>query len=92
MEGAARSALDSFGILATSGILLWSKKYSPVNANVVNSFTSDVLTEDRVQPGSDGKCQVVLQGLLHAQVDDRQRPRPHLHRRLPAAAAADVDR
>ncbi|KAF8544477.1 signal recognition particle, alpha subunit, N-terminal-domain-containing protein [Trichophaea hybrida] len=51
----ARSALDSFEILTTSGILLWSKKYSPVNASVVNSFISDVLIEERVQPGSDGK-------------------------------------
>jgi len=51
----ARSALDSFEILTTSGILLWSKKYSPVNASIVNSFISDVLIEERVQPGSDGK-------------------------------------
>jgi signal recognition particle receptor subunit alpha len=51
----ARSALDSFEVLTTSGILLWSKKYSPVNASVVNNFISDVLVEERVQPGSDGK-------------------------------------
>jgi signal recognition particle receptor subunit alpha len=51
----ARSALDSFEILTTSGILLWSKKYAPVNASVVNSFISDVLIEERVQPGTDGK-------------------------------------
>lgn len=54
-DPSARSALDSFEILTTSGILLWSKKYSPVNASVVNSFISDVLIEERVQPGSDGK-------------------------------------
>ncbi|KAI5787162.1 signal recognition particle, alpha subunit, N-terminal-domain-containing protein [Geopyxis carbonaria] len=54
-EIAARSALDSFEILTTSGILLWSKKYSPVNSSIVNSFISDVLIEERVQPGSDGK-------------------------------------
>ncbi|TGZ82772.1 signal recognition particle receptor subunit alpha [Ascodesmis nigricans] len=52
---AARSALDSFEVLTTSGILLWSKKYSPVNDTIVNSFISDVLIEERVQPGSDGK-------------------------------------
>jgi signal recognition particle receptor subunit alpha len=51
----ARSALDSFEILTTSGILLWSKQYSSVSSNIVNSFISDVLIEDRVQPGSDGK-------------------------------------
>lgn len=52
---AARSALDSFEILTTSGILLWSKKYAPVNDSIVNSFISDVLIEERVQPGSEGK-------------------------------------
>ncbi|KAI5842953.1 signal recognition particle, alpha subunit, N-terminal-domain-containing protein [Morchella snyderi] len=51
----ARSALDSFEIITTSGILLWSKKYAPVNPSVVNSFISDVLIEERVQPGTDGK-------------------------------------
>ncbi|KAI5796790.1 signal recognition particle, alpha subunit, N-terminal-domain-containing protein [Pyronema domesticum] len=51
----ARSALDSFEILTTSGILLWSKKYTPVSPLIVNSFISDVLIEERVQPGTDGK-------------------------------------
>jgi hypothetical protein len=51
----ARSALDSFEIITASGILLWSKKYAPVNPSVVNSFISDVLIEGRVQPGTDGK-------------------------------------
>ena len=55
MPDAARSALDSFEIITTSGILLWSKKYASVNPNIVNSFISDVLIEERVQPGSDGK-------------------------------------
>jgi len=54
-EIGARSALDSFEILTSSGILLWSRKYAPVNSSVVNSFISDVLIEERVQPGSDGK-------------------------------------
>lgn len=55
MADDARSALDSFEIITTSGILLWSKKYASVNPNIVNSFISDVLIEERVQPGSDGK-------------------------------------
>lgn len=54
-EETARSALDSFEIVTTSGILLWSKKYAPVNPSIVNSFISDVLIEERVQPGTDGK-------------------------------------
>ncbi|KAG0125630.1 putative signal recognition particle, alpha subunit [Tuber indicum] len=55
MADAARSALDSFEIITTSGILLWSKKYASVNPSIVNSFISDVLIEERAQPGSDGK-------------------------------------
>ncbi|RPB07678.1 P-loop containing nucleoside triphosphate hydrolase protein [Morchella conica CCBAS932] len=47
--------LVKFLIITTSGILLWSKKYAPVNPSVVNSFISDVLIEERVQPGTDGK-------------------------------------
>ncbi|KAG0639724.1 signal recognition particle, alpha subunit, N-terminal-domain-containing protein [Tuber brumale] len=55
MADAARAALDSFEIITTSGILLWSKKYASVNPSIVNSFISDVLIEERMQPGSDGK-------------------------------------
>lgn len=39
--------LDSFEILTTSGVVLWSKQYAPVGANVVNSFIRDVFIEDR---------------------------------------------
>ncbi|KAL7270942.1 hypothetical protein RUND412_006333 [Rhizina undulata] len=55
IEDAARSALDSFEVLTTSGILLWSKNFAPVSPSIVNSFISDVLIEERVQPGSEGK-------------------------------------
>ena len=39
--------LDSFEILTTSGVVLWSKQYAPVGVNVVNSFIRDVFIEDR---------------------------------------------
>ncbi|KAA8909560.1 signal recognition particle, alpha subunit, N-terminal-domain-containing protein [Sphaerosporella brunnea] len=60
MSGAPRTTgnattIAARTILTTSGILLWSKKYAPVNPSVVNSFISDVLIEERVQPGTDGK-------------------------------------
>lgn len=38
--------LDSFEILTTSGIVLWSKKYNPVSPNIVNSLIKDVFIED----------------------------------------------
>lgn len=47
--------LDSFEVISTSGVVLWSKKYAPVNPSVINSLISDVFIEDRVQPGTDGK-------------------------------------
>jgi len=39
--------LDSFEILSTSGVVLWSKTYVPVGANVVNSLIKDVFIEGR---------------------------------------------
>lgn len=47
--------LDSFEVVSTSGVVLWSKKYAPVNPAVINALISDVFIEDRVQSGSDGK-------------------------------------
>ncbi|KAF3941652.1 hypothetical protein ABW19_dt0203370 [Dactylella cylindrospora] len=47
--------LDLFEVITTSGVVLWSKAYAPVNASVINSLISDVFIEERVQPGSDGK-------------------------------------
>ena len=39
--------LDSFEILTTSGVVLWSKHYAPVSVNIVNSLIRDVFIEDR---------------------------------------------
>ncbi|RPB27490.1 P-loop containing nucleoside triphosphate hydrolase protein [Terfezia boudieri ATCC MYA-4762] len=47
--------LDSFEVVSTSGVVLWSKKYAPVNPAVINALISDIFIEDRVQSGSDRK-------------------------------------
>ncbi|KAF8428258.1 signal recognition particle, alpha subunit, N-terminal-domain-containing protein [Tirmania nivea] len=47
--------LDSFEVVSTSGVVLWSKKYAPVNPAVINALINDIFIEDRVQSGSDGK-------------------------------------
>ncbi|KAI9716810.1 MAG: hypothetical protein M1812_005150 [Candelaria pacifica] len=44
--------LDSFEILTTSGVVLWSKTYVPVSANIINSLITNVFIEERVVPGA----------------------------------------
>ena len=44
--------LDSFEILTTSGIVLWSRSYAPVSASVVNGLIKDVFIEEKVLPGA----------------------------------------
>ncbi|KAI9751538.1 MAG: hypothetical protein M1835_001200, partial [Candelina submexicana] len=44
--------LDSFEILTTSGVVLWSKTYVPVSANIINSLIAHVFIEERVVPGA----------------------------------------
>lgn len=38
--------LDSFEILTTSGVVLWSKSYAPVSAKIINSLIKEVFIED----------------------------------------------
>lgn len=40
--------LDSFEILTTSGVVLWSKQYIPVSSNIVNALITDVFIEERI--------------------------------------------
>jgi len=40
--------LDSFEILSTSGVVLWSKSYAPVNSSVINALITDVFIEERI--------------------------------------------
>lgn len=42
--------LDTFEVLTTSGVVLWSRKYAAVGPHVINSLIRDVFIEERVQP------------------------------------------
>ena len=44
--------LDTFEILTTTGVVLWSKSYAPVNPSVINSLINDVFIEERTLPGA----------------------------------------
>ncbi|KAI9891280.1 MAG: hypothetical protein M1814_002970 [Vezdaea aestivalis] len=44
--------LDSFEILTTSGVVLWSKSFAPVSQNAINSLIAEVFIEEKVAPGS----------------------------------------
>lgn len=39
--------LDAFEIITTSGVVLWSKPYAPVGANLINSLIKDVFIEEK---------------------------------------------
>ena len=41
--------LDTFKILTTSGVVLWSRSYTPINPSVINNFISDVFIEEKSQ-------------------------------------------
>lgn len=42
--------LETFEILTTSGVVLWSKSYAPVGSHVINSLINDVFIEEKVVP------------------------------------------
>lgn len=39
--------LDTFEILTTSGVVLWSRSYATVNPSVINNFITDVFIEEK---------------------------------------------
>jgi signal recognition particle receptor subunit alpha len=43
--------LDTFEILTTTGVVLWSKSYAPVSPSVINNLINDVFIEERTVPG-----------------------------------------
>jgi signal recognition particle receptor subunit alpha len=45
--------LDTFEILTTSGVVLWSRTYVPVGASIINSLIREVFIEERIPPPSD---------------------------------------
>ncbi|ESZ98454.1 signal sequence receptor alpha subunit [Sclerotinia borealis F-4128] len=44
--------LDTFEILTTSGVVLWSKQFSPISPAVINSLITNVFIEERTLPGA----------------------------------------
>ncbi|XMA09048.1 hypothetical protein WAI453_001839 [Rhynchosporium graminicola] len=44
--------LDSFEILTTSGVVLWSKSYAPTSPSIINSLITNVFIEERTLPGA----------------------------------------
>jgi len=42
--------LDTFEIVTTSGVVLWSRTHVPVAASLINSLIRDVFIEERIQP------------------------------------------
>ncbi|KAK7750011.1 hypothetical protein SLS62_008002 [Diatrype stigma] len=39
--------LDTFEILTTSGVVLWSRSYAPINPSLINNFIADVFIEEK---------------------------------------------
>jgi hypothetical protein len=44
--------LDTFEILTTSGVVLWSKTYSSISPAIINSLITNVFIEERTLPGA----------------------------------------
>lgn len=39
--------LDTFEIITTNGVVLWSRTYAPVNPSIINSFIADTFIEEK---------------------------------------------
>lgn len=39
--------LDTFEIITTSGVVLWSKSYTPLGSSIVNNFIADTFIEEK---------------------------------------------
>lgn len=44
--------LDTFEILTTSGVVLWSKTYSSISPAIINSLITNVFIEEKTLPGA----------------------------------------
>lgn len=44
--------LDTFEIVTTSGVVVWSRKWAPVKPSVINSFINDVFVEEKSVSGT----------------------------------------
>ena len=52
LHAAIHTMLDSFEILSTSGVVLWSRSYASVNPSVINGLIKDVFIEEKTLPGA----------------------------------------
>lgn len=39
--------LDTFEIVTTSGVVLWSRTFAPLNSSIVNNFIADTFIEEK---------------------------------------------
>lgn len=39
--------LDTFEIVTTSGVVVWSRKWAPIKPSVINNFITDVFIEEK---------------------------------------------
>lgn len=39
--------LDSFEILTTSGVVVWSRTYTAINPSIINNFIADTFIEEK---------------------------------------------
>lgn len=39
--------LDSFEIVTTAGVVVWSRTYAPVNPSIINNFIADTFIEEK---------------------------------------------
>ena len=39
--------LDTFEVITTSGVVLWSRTYSPINPSLINNFIADTFIEEK---------------------------------------------
>lgn len=46
--------LDTFEIITTSGVVLWSKSYAPVGASLINNLIKYVFIEEKASGSSVG--------------------------------------
>ncbi|KAK7999774.1 SRP54-type protein [Apiospora arundinis] len=44
--------LDTFEILTTSGVVLWSRSYAQISPSLINNFITDVFIEEKGGPGA----------------------------------------
>ncbi|KAH7316490.1 signal recognition particle, alpha subunit, N-terminal-domain-containing protein [Stachybotrys elegans] len=49
--------LDTFEILTTSGVVLWSRTYAPVNPSVINNFIADTFIEEKSKSNAPSESQ-----------------------------------